>query len=50
MAISNPRRGAAIINVNYLGKIHTAQSGPLEKWHLLSKLQLEKEDCNGYGT
>lgn len=47
MAITNPGRGAPIINVNYVGKIHTAQSGQLEKWHVLSKLQLEKEACNG---
>lgn len=47
MAITNARRGAPIINVNYVGKIHTAQSGWLEKWHVLSKLQLEKEVCHG---
>lgn len=47
MAISNPGCGAPIITVNYVGKIHTAKSGRLEKWHVLSKLQLEKEACNG---
>lgn len=47
MAIANPGRGALIINVNYVGKSHTAQSGRLEKWLVLSKLQLDREACNG---